>query len=344
MKDLVQAIKNCDTEKIKIIINKNPDIVNQNIDQGEKPLIQAIDLNYVNIVKLLLELGANPDRGNCKSPLEAAILQNNAQIVKILLDAGANPNQKFDDEIPIVTAAIVGNLSIIKLLIQRGANVEYYDNNTGSALYFAALNCYEEIYKYLKILTSEELKKISNSTALSNAIRENNIEVINFLIKNDMNINSLNYGMTPLMEAAFERKLLSLKELIKYNADINKPNKKGETALFFAVRFRNSVEARRKIRGESIDLQQAVTNSLLRAGADVDVKDNKGKTPLIHAAEFGHHETVELLINSGANIQEKDNNNMTALAYAKDRKTFHDYEKKHFSKMRNILKQAGAKY
>ena len=40
----------------------------------------------------------------------------------------------------------------------------------------------------------------------------------------------------------------------------------------------------------------------LTAGTDVNTKDSKGKTPLHHAAYWGHEEIVELLIAKGADV------------------------------------------
>ncbi|MDC0065845.1 ankyrin repeat domain-containing protein, partial [Verrucomicrobia bacterium] len=40
----------------------------------------------------------------------------------------------------------------------------------------------------------------------------------------------------------------------------------------------------------------------LTAGTDVNMKDSKGKTPLHHAAYWGHEEIVELLIAKGADV------------------------------------------
>ena len=45
---------------------------------------------------------------------------------------------------------------------------------------------------------------------------------------------------------------------------------------------------------------------LIRAGVDVNKKDNYGVTPLRWAARGGHIDIVKLLINNGANISEKN--------------------------------------
>jgi ankyrin repeat protein len=44
-----------------------------------------------------------------------------------------------------------------------------------------------------------------------------------------------------------------------------------------------------------------VVKLLLERGADPNVKDDDGKTPLHYAAWKGHHKVVELLLEHGAN-------------------------------------------
>ena len=50
-----------------------------------------------------------------------------------------------------------------------------------------------------------------------------------------------------------------------------------------------------------------IENSLLDAGADMEVEDDWGMTPLQKAAREGHTEIVNLLVNAGADITKKKN-------------------------------------
>ena len=56
---------------------------------------------------------------------------------------------------------------------------------------------------------------------------------------------------------------------------------------------------------------------LLKAGANVDAKDEEhGKPAIMLAAEFGNKEIVELLISEGAKVDERDDQGRTALFFA----------------------------
>ena len=52
---------------------------------------------------------------------------------------------------------------------------------------------------------------------------------------------------------------------------------------------------------------------LVAKGADVNVKDELGQTPLHGAARGGHQEVVDLLIRCGANVTEQDQVGRTPL-------------------------------
>ena len=57
-------------------------------------------------------------------------------------------------------------------------------------------------------------------------------------------------------------------------------------------------------------------NQHLAAGGDVNAKDERGKTPLHFAAEYGHREIAKLLIAEGADLNVRDMSEMTALQVA----------------------------
>jgi ankyrin repeat protein len=53
---------------------------------------------------------------------------------------------------------------------------------------------------------------------------------------------------------------------------------------------------------------------LLEKGADSNLGDNDGRTPLAWAAEKGREETVKILLENGANVNSTDNYGQTPLS------------------------------
>ena len=51
-------------------------------------------------------------------------------------------------------------------------------------------------------------------------------------------------------------------------------------------------------------------------GADVNATNDRGSTPLLEAARFGHDEICRVLIGAGANLKAKDKDGKTALMLA----------------------------
>jgi hypothetical protein len=89
---------------------------------------------------------------------------------------------------------------------------------------------------------------------------------------------------------------------LKENKDpdvINAPlNQNGSTCLIFA--------------NSHADL----TNALINVGAEVNVGNKFGKTPLMYAAQGGHTEVAKVLLGKGADILLKDKDEETALSFA----------------------------
>lgn len=61
-----------------------------------------------------------------------------------------------------------------------------------------------------------------------------------------------------------------------------------------------------------------VKTTLAAPGADVNVRDENGATPLIEAARGGHDDVVQALLVARADVKVKDNQGKTALIYASE--------------------------
>lgn len=67
------------------------------------------------------------------------------------------------------------------------------------------------------------------------------------------------------------------------------------------------------------DQKPDVISILLKAGSDVNVRNNEGKTALMSAALYNQHpEAITMLLAAGADAKVRDNAGKTAFDYAQD--------------------------
>ena len=89
-------------------------------------------LDYKKVEHLIKE-GADPNTqdNNGWTPLHEVAQRNNIEILRLLLDAGANPNVPGGDEnyTPLHDAVEAGHVETIELLIERGADKKLRDKN-----------------------------------------------------------------------------------------------------------------------------------------------------------------------------------------------------------------------
>jgi len=183
-------------------------------DKPVSPLVRASRGGHLEIVHLLLEAGADPNRisayGN-SSALTDAIEKNHIEVVHTLVEAGANVNTPVEDECTAIHYAIsTGNLDLIRFLLKAGADVNARDWWGGNALHVAANSGSAEIVRLMIEAGAE----------------------VNVPLKRD--------GLTPLMIAAPHPACLEL--LLGAGADVAARNKKKQTVLDLALEYPESLK------------------------------------------------------------------------------------------------------
>ena len=106
-------------------INPNFSWVDARMLAGMLPLLLAIIRGHEAVVKLLLNMGADPNRGTEKglTPLYFAALHCKSNVVKMLLAAGGDPNKGNNHgEKPLHGAADACHTEMVRLLLDAGAD------------------------------------------------------------------------------------------------------------------------------------------------------------------------------------------------------------------------------
>ena len=141
---LHRAVNTNNLETVGIFVGLCPgdlDIVSHEYFYDQTPLSLAIGANSTEVVRILINAGANPNfRVNpafrAGTHLTYAVGKGNAEIVQILLDAGADPNvvdtEQFYDESALSLAVKKRDKEMTRILISAGANptqiLDQYNN------------------------------------------------------------------------------------------------------------------------------------------------------------------------------------------------------------------------
>jgi hypothetical protein len=113
-----------------------------------------------------------------------------------------------------------------------------------------------------------------------------------------------------LRSAAAKGDVAAVKDLLKKGTQVDAKDRRGETALMYAVNDTLERSASREFD------RQAVVRELLAQGADVHAVGNRGMNVLMKASAFGNADLVRQLLKAGADLQAKDDSGMTALMWA----------------------------
>ena len=137
---------------------------------------------------------------------------------------------------------------------------------------------------------------------LQNAAEEGHLQIVDRLLKTDVQIDVIDGGgWTALLWASENGHTKVVDKLIQGRAAVDLPHgRNGRTALSSASRYGHT----------------RVVDNLLKAGADVNANSHSGDTALMEASRKGHIEVIEHLLLANADINRRDEDGMTALIEA----------------------------
>ena len=166
-------------------------------------------------------------------------------------------------------------------------------------------------------------KNDDGDTPLHFAASKGSAEIVTLLLTNKAKADEPDAeGMTALHRAARGGHGAAIEVLIANGAAVNTKNKAGLTPLELAdadaaeVLRKHGAQSAVKLGALSDDAANGNLEAVkqhLKAGSDVNGKDNLGRTPLYRAAYNGHKEIVVLLLENKADTSARDANGWSPL-------------------------------
>jgi len=286
-------------EKACEVLARNPHILDERNNMGETPLIASILNGEKELVRLLLEHGADPNKlGRVKgelidrSPLEIAINYN-------------------------------GNAVIVSTLLEHGADPYHRDNAGQTFLMLAALGCYSvdpppdpeadpeaNFRGILELIPDVNQRSSTGNTAL-HYVRFPAFIPMLCTRGADLNVHG-SQGKTPLHRYV-EEALVLVETFLPFGPEVNVRDEDGATPLHYVSFNYDSLKA------------TDIVRLLLAVGADPNSQDNLERTPLHLAVDSLHREAVRQLVEAGAELNVRDKEGHTPLKMLEGDKSNYDW-------------------
>jgi len=215
--EFVGNFNKCEKVNGKFIIPEKCDINSSlNPKDGLTPLLIAVSIDNIDLVKELVNKGADIDLPNNVdnfTPLLRAIVLDHTKIARYLIDNGANIEARTNyQETALIVAARKNNAEIVELIVNKGANVntKRYDGET--ALSLATQNNSIKIVHLLVLHGADPKIKNNKGVCAVEIARDNkNFKIINIILTEMM-------PLWPLPKNEKEEKVVPMEEAIKKRA------------------------------------------------------------------------------------------------------------------------------
>lgn len=115
---LFYAIKSGSLDMVRYLVEHGADVNERDYDT---PLMRASECGNLNIVKYLVECGAKIETPVCDSALIHAVKHHHLDIVKYLLEHGADPSKQYRWQTPLAIAQYAEYQDIVEYLKSQGA-------------------------------------------------------------------------------------------------------------------------------------------------------------------------------------------------------------------------------
>jgi ankyrin repeat protein len=257
---------------------------------GDLPMLKAELQDGVSI---------NERTEEAYTPLQMAALFGQTDAADLLLRLGADLSLTDNEgNTALHMAVFLGRTDVVRALLAHGA-----DPLARNAAGFSSIDCagapWSKDYEAHLRQTEEEMQ-----TPLDlNRIRGERLTILKLLVGGDRasELNQRASGPSCMLDAAISGDVQAMQQCLAGDRDLNETEQvAGNTPLMLAATFGNH---------EAVGL-------LIRAGADIEVRNKSGGTALHQACFFAQPEIVELLLDAHADPTKENAYGVTPLELA----------------------------
>ncbi|MBQ3143445.1 MAG: ankyrin repeat domain-containing protein [Akkermansia sp.] len=325
---LVVSAETENLEMMQMLLHAGAD-PNYSPDCDYSPLHAACCWDDEKVAKLLLEAGANPHAVEAlagDSVLMAAAESSSTECVKLLLTCNVDVNHvNYDGETALTYAVYQQNQEIVSMLLTAGANPNIAESLSGTPLSVAIEN---QDYAITTLLIKADARCRYDETYYSPWVLENfdgpalyrNLMTNGVTVRTDDDAlflyvrHSCAYLLRKALEAGANPNATSIYGTSLLTRAIEHPHH----SQGFAVRLIQhgaTFDSELLIFAVRNNMRELVT-AILKAGTDINAKDERGNTALHCAARMGKVYFITELIENGAYSEVKNNANYTPLLLA----------------------------
>ncbi len=279
------------------------------------------------------------------------------ETLKNLLKKGLDINFQDGDGNTLLHHVMLQNgpWSIVEFLLKKRSDLSLRNHQGySSLLYFISsyLDWVDESIiisgdPFVMYLAAANKVKIFFNFCIKSGVNFNGCEDLEFPINSNysnchgntlLHLAIASYPPDYVSEVGIAYKIAKIEYLIKsHKLNINARNSRGETALAVAVQSL-PISVHTSFKSFTLPFFGLI-NLLIKNGADLEIPDNQGDTPLCSALHVHHWDYAEHLVECGANMEPPGLKEKTVLQLARQV----GYPERHFTYLENLHKMALAK-